>query len=339
MVFNIICIAFNAFSNLCSSIFLGLITSTLTEACLPHVGEAPGANGFIPVNPFVGSYTVKTFGGIIELHNVNVTILLIFMGVVYAIGVFASYWWSRSMAIITQRFLNEFRKAMFNHMEDLPISYFDQHPHGEIMSLYTNDVDTIRQFISQALPEFFRTGLSVIFSLVMMLVTSIWMTLVVLVGAFLMLMSTKIIGGRASKYFIKQQQQMAIVEGNIEESINGLKVIKVFTHEEESIAKFNQLDSQLKEYATEANIHGNITAPINGNLSNLMYVGAAILAILLFVFNQTNVSLTGVTVFTASNKDIFYSSIVAFLMMTKLQNSILSLHRDILSGKHPNLSR
>ena len=311
LIICIVCLVFNVLANLCSSVFAGLVTSVLTASI-----EEGVATGTHMSNPFVGSYQATAFGGF--QINTNVTVLLIAMGSIYLVGIFAAWFWTRTMAIVTQKFMNEMRKAMFNHMEDLPIRYFDQHPHGEIMSLYTNDVDTIRQFISQALPEFIRTGLSVIFSLVMMLVTSIWMTLVVLVGAFCMLMSTKIIGGRASKYFIKQQKQMAKVEGNIEESINGLKVIKVFTHEEESIAQFNEMDSLLKEYSTEANIHGNVTAPINGNLSNLMYVGAAILAILLFVFNKTNVSLTGVTVFSAENKDVFYSSIVAFLMMTRM---------------------
>ena len=124
MVINIICIAFNAFSNLCSSIFLGLITSTLTQACIKAIDNntAP-VGGYIPVNPFTGSYDVTTFGGIMKLHNINVTTLLIFMGSVYFVAVIASFWWNRSMAIITQRFLNEFRKAMFNHMEDLPIKY------------------------------------------------------------------------------------------------------------------------------------------------------------------------------------------------------------------------
>ena len=323
MVFNIFCIAFNAFSNLCSSIFLGLITSTLTEACLPHVGEAPGANGFIPVNPFVGSYTVKTFGGIIELHNVNVTILLIFMGVVYAIGVFASYWWSRSMAIITQRFLNEFRKAMFNHMEDLPIKYFDTHAHGSIMSIYTNDIDTIRQFISQSIPEMIRNALTLVFCFAFMLVCSIQMTAVVILFTFASFMATKAVAGKASKYFIRQQRQVGIVEGNIEETMQGLKVIKVFSHEEKSFEEFNKLNEELRQYSTTANIYGNITGPINGNIGNFMYISSAIMGSLIFILpSWQNWTIAGPA---NMNSSAFYGTLLAFLMMVRMFSNNINM--------------
>ena len=147
----------------------------------------------------------------------NIPLLLIFMGGIYFVGVFASWWWNRSMAIITQNFMNDFRIALFNHMEDLPIKYFDTHAHGDIMSIYTNDIDTIRSFVSQSIPEMLRTTLSVLFTLVMMLINSIWMTLIVLLGCVAMILNTKIIGGRSSKFFIKQQKQVGVVEGNIEE--------------------------------------------------------------------------------------------------------------------------
>mgnify|MGYP004449796271 CR=1 FL=1 len=310
LILVIILLVFNVIANLSGSIFAGLVTGVLTKSI--EQGYATRT-----VNPFVGNYEAQVFGGFII--NTNITTLLIILGVIYTVSIFASWGWNRTMAIVTQKFMNKMRIAMFDHMEELPIKYFDQHPHGEIMSLYTNDVDTIRQFVSQTIPEFIRTGLTVLFTFVTMLVSSIWMTLVVVAGTFAMLMSTKVIGGKASKYFIKQQIQTAKVEGNIEESINGLKVIKVFTHEEESKKQFEALNEQLRDYSTTANIHGNITGPINGNISNLLYVGAAVVAILLYVFNGNNLSLTGgLMPISSATKSVFYSTIVAFLMQTRM---------------------
>ena len=169
-----LCIAFNALANLCSSVFVGLVTGVLASAIKTNT------------NPFDihARLEATVMGGSFHITS-NVTLLLIMMGIVYAAGVFCSWWWTRTMAIVTQSYMNDFRKAMFNHMQDLPIKYFDTHAHGAIMSLYTNDVDTIRQFISQSLPEFLRTFLSILFSFVMMLINSIWMTLVVLFFSFL----------------------------------------------------------------------------------------------------------------------------------------------------------
>ena len=199
-----ICIAFNAVANLCSSVFVGLVTGVLTASISQRQ------------NPFdiTARYEAAVMGGSFTIAS-NVTLLLIMMGVVYALGVFASWWWTRSMAIITQDFMNDFRKAMFNHMEDLPIKYFDTNPHGAIMSLYTNDIDTIRQFVSQSLPEMLRTFLSVVFSLFMMLVNSIWMTLVVLFFALMMVLNTRVIGGLSAKYFIKQQKSADFFHGMV----------------------------------------------------------------------------------------------------------------------------
>lgn len=315
MAVNIVCIAFNAFANLCSSIFVGLITSTLTAACLPHVGEPAGDSGFIAVNPFEGSYDVTAFGGIIKFNGINVTILLIAMCSIYLVAIFASFWWNRSMAIITQKYLNQFRKAMFNHMQDLPIRYFDTHAHGSIMSIYTNDIDTIRQFISQSIPEIIRTTLCVIFCLVMMVICSLQMTAVVILCTIGMIFSTKIIGGKSAKFFIKQQTQVGVVEGNIQESMQGLKVIKVFSHEEKSSEEFDVLNNTLKDYSTEANIHGNITQPINGNIGNIMYVSVAIVGALIYINGWTNFTIAGPSTLTGS---AFYGTLLAFLMMCRM---------------------
>ena len=306
------CVVFNVITNLCSSIFAGLISGVLTQGIISHGG---------PFNPFTPEefhtlYEAQVFGGSFTI-KANVPILLIVMGCIYFAGVFASWGWSRTMAVTTQKYMNEFRIKMFSHMQDLPIKYFDTHPRGAIMSLYTNDIDTIRQFISQSLPEFLRCGLSVLFALTMMLINSVWMTLVVLLGSAFMILNTRIIGGKASKYFIKQQQQTGVVEGNIEESIKGLKVIKVFNHEDESIEEFDNLNETLRQNATTANIHGNITGPINGNIGNFIYVLTALIACLIFTMDGFK-NFTIVAGFVELNHSAFYSMIVAFLMMTRM---------------------
>ena len=261
LIFSAVCVMFNVIGNLCSSIFVGLVTSIVTRAIETSV------------NPFDISAKIEAdaMGGSIHLAT-NATVLLIVMGVMYTIGVLATWGWNRTMAITTHEFLNDFRKAMFNHMEDLPVKYFDTHKKGDIMSIYTNDIDTIRQFISQTIPEFLRTTLSVLMCLALLLLNSIWITLIVILCTVAMSFNTKFIGGLSAKYFIKAQRQVGVVEGNIQESINGLKVIKVFTHEEASIEQFDKINEELRQYQTEANMKGNITMPINGNIGNFMYV-------------------------------------------------------------------
>lgn len=304
--FAIFCIVFNVFANLSSSIFANFVTVCITSA----IGTVPASN------PFVGSYSVTAMG--ITIPNTNVTYLLISMASIYAFGIFAAWWWNRTMAIITQEFMNDFRKEMFNHLEDLPIKYFDTHRHGEIMSLFTNDIDTIRQFISQSLPAMLQASLAVIFCFVAMLLNSVWMTLVTIICSIGMLYTTKVIGGKASKFFIKQQKQLAVVEGDIQESINGLKVIKVFTHEEKSQQNFDEINEKLREYSTEANIHGNVTAPITMNIGNFMYILTAIVGFLMLVIPFDNLTLTGFVSVTEDNLSTFWGIIISFLMMSRM---------------------
>ena len=238
----------------------------------------------------------------------NLTILIIALASIYTIGVLCSWTWTRTMAIVTQKYLNLFRIDMFGHMQKLPIKYFDTHQNGQIMSLYTNDIDTIRQFISSALPNLFSTGLTIIGCLFVMLSLSIWMSLVVLLGTVAMMLNTKFIGGRASRYYVAQQKSLGKVEGNIEESITGLKVIKVFTHEEESLQTFEQVNDELCKNSTIANIHGNIMGPINGNIGNFVYVFVAILGCILYITPGTfNVSITGIQEVNAA---VFYSKLL-----------------------------
>ncbi len=299
-----VCIVINVFTNLCSSIFANLITNCLSVA-IPHS------------NPFTGRYTVVAMN---MTFNTNITRLLIAMAIIYTVGIFAAWYWNRSMAIITQKFMNSMRIKMFNHLQDLPIKYFDTHPHGAIMSLFTNDIDTIRQFISQALPSLVQATFAVVFVFVTMLMNSIWMTLVTIFFTIAMFMNTKFIGGRSAKYFMKQQIQVGIVEGNIQEAIDGLKVIKVFSHEEQAGKDFDKLNDQLGSFATEANIHGNITMPINGNIGNFMYVFTAIVGFMMILipgFNNVNI-FGQVTAVTPETMPTFWGMIVAFLMMSRM---------------------
>ena len=303
LILSLCCLIFNVVGNLCSSIFVSLATTALTAA------------GKLGVNPFVGTYAVSsTFGFVVYT---NITYLVLILACVYTVGILASWTWNRTMAIVTQSFLNDFRKAMFSHMEDLPIKYFDTHARGAIMSIYTNDIDTIRQFISQAMPSLIQTGLTVIFVFITMLSASIWMTLVVVLGFIFMLITVKVIGGKSSSYFIKQQGSLAKVEGSIEETINGLKVIKVFSHEEKSIEDFEVLNNELKYNSTQANIHGNIMMPIMANIGNFLYVLCALMGACIYVFGWRNLSLSGFAVLQGQ-AERFAGMIALFLMMSRM---------------------
>ena len=307
--FAVFLILFNVFANLSSSMFLNFVTVCLT-------GAAFGDN---PQNPFVGSYKVTAMG---MTFYTNVSILLIILACIYAFGIFAAWWWRRTMAVITHEFLNELRIKMFTHLQDLPIKYFDTHPHGEIMSLFTNDIDTIRQFISGALPTFIQASAAIILVLVVMMLNSIWMTLVTIFCSLLMALSTTIFGGRAAKFFVKQQIQVAKVEGNIEESMNGLKVIKSFAHEDKSEVQFNQLNDELGIYATNANIAGNVTGPVNMNIGNFMYILTATVGFLMLVIpGFHNLTLSGWYVLDINNPEnvsTFWGIVLSFLLMTRM---------------------
>ncbi len=304
LIASALCIVFNIFANLSSSIFMNFVTKVLT-VCIKD-----------GTNPLTGSHRAAAMG--ITL-NTNVTVLVGILIGIYSFGVFASWFWNRTMAIVTQKYMNIFRKAMFNHMQDLPIRYFDTHAHGAIMSVYTNDIDTIRQFISQALPSFLSAGLAVVFSFVVMLMNSVWMTLVVIFFALLMLLNTIFVGGKSAKYFIKQQIQMAKVEGNIEETIQGLKVVKVFCHEEKSAKDFDGLNEELRRHSTTANIAGNTMMPINGNIGNFMYVCTAIMGLLIAVIpGFKNVALSGSFIQDVSDPTEFFNVIVSFLMLSRM---------------------
>ena len=209
---------------------------------------------------------------------------------IYAVGWICSFLYTRIMAIITQSFLNDVRKRMFKKMQSLPLRYFDTRPHGEIMSYYTNDTDTLRELVSNTLPHIFNSALIVIFLVVNMLYLSVWMTLVVALAAAAMIFAAKKIGGNSAKNFVKMQKSVAKTEGFIEEMIEGQKVVKVFCHEEQSGKDFDKVNDQLCRDATNANRFANILMPIMGNIGNILYVLVAFVGGLLIVCGAKNLS-------------------------------------------------
>ena len=202
---------------------------------------------------------------------------ILLMAGICLIGVISGFTYNRIMVVISQGVLKKIRDEMFSHMQSLPIKYFDTHTHGDIMSHYTNDTDTLRQMISQSIPQMFSAVITIVSVFFAMLVTSVWLTLFVVAFVFLMLFVTKKIAGKSGSYFVKQQQSLGTVNGYIEEMINGQKVIKVFCHEEKAEEAFDKLNDELCENATNANKFANILMPIMANLGNIQYVLIAII--------------------------------------------------------------
>ena len=195
--------------------------------------------------------------------------ILIFIFICGAASTFA---YNRLMIVVSQSILYDIRKEMFDHMQSLPIKYFDTHSHGDTMSCYTNDTDSLRQMISQSVPQMFSSAMTIIFVFAAMLRASIYLTLIILVFVAIMIIVSKTVGGQSGKYFIKQQQSLGEVNGYIEEMINGQKVIKVFCHEEDAEADFKVKNDKLFEHANSANKFANILMPIMANIGNLQYV-------------------------------------------------------------------
>ena len=199
------------------------------------------------------------------------------VAIFYLIGAIAAYAQSRIMVEVTQGTLRNLRNDMFTCMEELPIRYFDTHSHGDIMSTYTNDTDTLRMMISQSLPQFLNSLITIVSVFISMLSLSIPLTFVTLAMICVTLFVTKKVGGLSAKYFVAQQKDLATVNGYIEEMMNGQKVVKVFTHEQESLDKFNEINDQLFFSADNANKYGNILMPINAQIGNISYVLCAMI--------------------------------------------------------------
>ena len=202
---------------------------------------------------------------------------IIVMGIIYIIGICATYIYNRLMINISQGILKRIRQEMFEHMQSLKIGYFDSRPHGEIMSTYTNDVDTLREMISQSIPNIFSCTITMISILVAMFTTNIYLTFVVLAMVLLMVFVSRFLGGNSSKYFVKQQDDLSKVNGYIEEMIAGQKVIKAFCYEDEAKKRFDNLNDELCNSSTRANIYSSILMPCIMNIGNLGYVLVAVI--------------------------------------------------------------
>ncbi len=227
----------------------------------------------------------------------------------YILSIIADVTYTQMMAIITQGTLAKLREKMFAKMQKLPIKYFDTNDHGDIMSHYTNDIDTLRQMISQSIPQMLMSGVSVITLAFIMLYYSIPMTIVIVCGVVVMLLITKKIGGGSSKYFVRQQKALGKVEGYAEELMNGQKVVKVFCHEEESQADFDKLNGALYEDSARANKYANTLGPILNNVGNILYALVAFAGGVFLLYNIPNPSISGAA--------ISISIVVPFLNMTK----------------------
>ena len=281
----IICISLNSMAAISSSIFLERIVN---DVITPGV-----ANGWDIVK------------------DTLFTIIGIMIGI-YVVGLIASFVYNRIMAHVTQGFLFHVRNDMFAKMQSLPIKFFDTHTHGDIMSIYTNDTDAIRQLISQSIPQAYASFVAIITLLVAMLVSSLWLTLVVLAGVGVMVSVIRLIGGKSAKYFMRQQMAIGKTEGFIEEMMQGQKVVKVFCHEEQSKAEFAAVNAMLFKAREKASKYANILMPTLGNIGHVLYVVVAIVGGALVLAGVRNLTLTGLAV-----GGIQMGAIVGFLNMSR----------------------
>lgn len=278
LFFVIICILISAVASVIGSLFLQTL---IDDYITPLLGTAN-----------------SVYAGLLKA--------ILTMAVVYLIGATANYLYNRKMAIVSQSVLKDIRDEMFSKMQTFPISYFDTNTHGDIMSHYTNDTDTLRQMISQSLPSLVSSIITIISVFCAMISISIPLTLFIIIFVFFMLNVTKKIAGRSGKYFVNQQESLGKVNGFIEEMINGQKVIKVFTHEEKTKQDFNKINEELCENMTKANKYANALMPILNNLGNLEYVLVAIIGGILAI----NGGVSALTI----------GAIASFLQLTKSFN-------------------
>ena len=235
--------------------------------------------------------------------------LLAVLITLYVISLIAGILYTQLMAIITQGTLAKLREKMFDHMQDLPIRYFDTHNHGDIMSFYTNDIDTLRQVISQSLPQMLISGVTLLSIFCIMIYYSIWLALVVVCGVVVMTIVARYVSSHSSRYFLRQQVTIAKTEGFMEEMMNGQKVIKVFCHEQETKEEFDKVNDELFDNAQKAHRYANVLMPLLGNIGNVMYVVVALVGGSMLLNGASNFSLSGMA--------FSISIVVPFLNMTK----------------------
>lgn len=281
-IFVLICILLSAGASVMASLFLQVLIDDYITPLLVQ--------------------SVPDFSGLLRA--------VILLAGVYLIGVMATLLYNRTMAVISQGTLKRIRDEMFSHMQTLPIKYFDTHSHGDIMSHYTNDTDTLRQMISQSIPQLFSSIVTIVSVFFAMLSLSVWLTLFVLIFIVLILQVVKKIAGNSGKYFVRQQASIGDVNGYIEEMINGQKVVKVFCHEEKAKENFDKKNEKLFNEAAQANTFANVLMPVMNNFGYVLYVLVAIVGGGLAISGVTNISLTGVDV-------ISLGMIASFLQLSR----------------------
>mgnify|MGYP001125737046 FL=1 len=282
LILVILCIALSALASAGSSLFLGKL-----------------------IDDYISPLLLMSVPDYSELIRA-----IVFMAVIYMAGVVSGLLYNRLMAVVSQSVLKEIRDEMFEHMQTLPIRYFDTHTHGDVMSHYTNDTDTLRQMISQSVPQVIASVVTIISVLIMMLVLSIPLTVFVVIAVFLILQVTGKVTGKSGSYFIRQQEAIGSLNGYIEEMINGQKVVKVFCHEEKAKEGFDKKNEELCINATAANKYANILGPITNNMGYVLYVLIAIVGGALGIYKVTNISLTGVGTVTLG-------TIASFLQLSR----------------------
>ena len=265
LILVLVCILVNAVATASAATFLGRV---IDDHITPLLLEA---------NP--------DFGGLLGA--------ILQMAGLYVLAILAVFTQARVMAVVSHSVLRTVRDQMFAHMQTLPIRYFDTHTHGEVMSHYTNDTDTLRQMVSQTLPQTISSAITLLVVFLSMLSCSVWLTLVMLVGIFLMLQVTMKLGTRSAGFFVSQQTSLASLNGYVEEMINGQKVVKVFNHEAIAREEFNRRNDELTRNMTEANKLTNVLGPVNNNLGHLLYVVLAIVGGAMAIAGVTNLSLSG----------------------------------------------
>ncbi len=274
-IFVLICILISAGAGVASSMFISILIDNY-------------------ITPMVKNHS-NDFSGLAWA--------MVVIGIILLIGAVATLLYNRIMVVISQGIQKKIRDEMFEHMQKLPVRFFDTHTHGDLMSRYTNDTDTLRQMLSMSIPQMFSSLITIISVLVAMIVLNIWMTLFVLLCVGLMMFITKTIASKSATYFIKQQQQIGDVNGYVEEMINGQKVIKVFCHEEKTKEIFDKKNADLCESSTNANTFVNILMPVMNNLGNIQYVLIAVAGAALAIYQISPVTLGVIASFLQLSKN------------------------------------
>ena len=301
----ICCLVVSAITGVSSSFFLTWLINTIQD-------------GLRLMNPIDASATAYTSSQAWQAILPTLITIFVTMGVIYLISVLSIFISNRLMAIVTQRFLHQTRTAIFNKMQSLPIRFFDTHKTGDVMSVYTNDTDALRQLVSQSIPSLCSAIISITTLVCLMFSFSIWLALVMFLGVILMFFVTKKIGGKSAKYFMAQQVALGDEEGYVQEMMNGQKVIKVFCREEESKQGFDKKNDKLCDDATKAHTFANILMPIMNNIGNILYVMIAFVGGILAALKIPNLSITGLQ--PLYNEKGFLSivaAIMAFLPISK----------------------